>query len=149
MISLTERAAEKLRTLYNQYNRPEAALRVAVLGGDCAGLKYFVGLDDFQGHDDYTIHSRNFILLIDSQSAPYLWGSQIDWLEVEGDAGFVIFNPNKGRSQGGCGTNGSGCMTKGDGNTCLNKKKQSGGCSGGCSSCASSRNPEVHQITVN
>lgn len=143
MVYLTERAAEKLYEIRNEQQRHEAALRIAVLGGDCAGLKYFIGLDDFRGHDDFAIQSQENLVLIDSHSLSYLWGSEIDWVAVEDDSGFVIFNPNKGRSPGGCGSNGNGCMTKGDGKSCLNKKKQSGGCdSGGCTSCSSSKSTD-------
>lgn len=150
MIDLTARAALKLDEIRAHRNRMESALRIAVLGGDCAGLKYFIGLDDFRGHDDYLVKSQDHLLYVDSQSAPYLWGSQVDWMEVEGEGGFVLFNPNKGRSQGGCGSNGNGCMTKGDGKTCLNKKKKEGGCaSGGCSCGAKAVSAEpMYQIAL-
>lgn len=131
MIYLTETAAQKVKELQSQYNRPEAALRVAVLGGDCAGLKYFIGLDDFRSTDDLVIRSEGVRIFTDASSAPLLEGSDIEWLEVDDDAGFVILNPNKGRSRGGCSNDGSGegCMTKGDGKHCVKTE-------GKCKSCA-------------
>ena len=135
MIHITHRASEKFQEIRRNQNREQAAMRVAVLGGDCAGLKYYVGLDEFHAANDLVIESQGTRIFMDLTSAPYLWGSRIEWMEVEDDAGFVIFNPNKGRSQGGCGKDGQGCMTKGDGKTC---QKSSGGCStGACGSCAS------------
>ncbi len=150
MIQLTERARDQINKVRFEQCRPEAGVRVAVLSGDCAGLNYFVGLEDFRGNDDFIVETQGNFLFIDSMSAPYLWGSEIDWVEVEDDAGFIVYNPNKGRSKGGCGKDGNGCMTKGDGNSCMNKKKKAGGgCeSGGCS-CGSGGGEELVQIEMN
>lgn len=110
-------------------------MRIAVLGGDCAGLKYHIGLEDFRWHDDICIKSKGIKIFVDHLSLPYLYEATIDWVEVDNEAGFVILNPNKGRSQGGCGKDGEGCMTKGDGKTCLKSSGCStGSCGGGCSS---------------
>ncbi len=131
MIYLSETAAKKVKELQAQQNRPDAALRVAVLGGDCAGLKYFIGLDDFRGADDIAIQSEGVRIYTDLTSLPYLEGSDIEWIKVEDDAGFVILNPNKGRSRGGCSNDGDGegCMTKGDGKHCVKSEDK-------CKSCA-------------
>lgn len=131
MIYLTETAAQKVKEFQSQQNRPDAALRVAVLGGDCAGLKYFIGLDDFRSADDVVIRSEGVRIFTDTASAPLLEGSDIEWMEVDDDAGFVILNPNKGRSRGGCSNDGSGkgCMTKGDGKHCVKSESK-------CKSCA-------------
>lgn len=120
-------------------------MRIVVLGGDCAGLKYHIGLDEFQAADDFVILNQGITIHVDETSLQYLWGSHVDWVEVEGDAGYVIFNPNKGRSKGGCGKDGEGCMTKGDGKTCL---KNSGGCSEGCGSSCGSRVQDTVQISL-
>lgn len=143
MVRLSENAALMLNQLRESQNRPGAALRVAVLSGDCAGLNYFIGLDEFRAADDIAIESRGQRIHIDQTSAPYLWGSTLDWIETGGDAGFVVFNPNKGRGKSGCGSDGKGggCMTKGDGNSC--QKSDSGGgcgCSGG-GGCGSGTEP--------
>ncbi|MFB3789433.1 MAG: HesB/IscA family protein [bacterium] len=142
MIHLTEKAARQFDTIRRSQHRPEAALRVAVLGGDCAGLKYHIGLDEFRGADDLCVKSRDTLLFVDQLSMPYLWGSEIDWIEVEGDAGFVIYNPNQGRGRGGCSNNGrgEGCMTLGDGKTCIKPSR----CGGG--SCGADKTVIVYQI---
>jgi len=137
MIYLTDKAYQKFHEIRRIQNRPQAALRVAVLGGNCAGLNYHVGLDEFRAADDLVIESRGTRIYLDWLSAPYLWGSEVEWMEVEDDAGFVIFNPNQGRSRGGCGKDGQRCMTKGDGKTCL--KSESNCSSGGCGTCGSSK----------
>ena len=135
---LSEKAAQVFSEIRRRENRPRASLRVAVLGGNCAGLNYFVGLDEFQAMDDFVIESRGQQILLDATSAPYLWGSILDYVEIENEAGFVIFNPNQGRSRSGCSSDGEGhgCMTVGDGKTCqksLHGKK----CGGASSDCPS------------
>lgn len=124
MLRLTQKAADQFLKLRQFAQRPNASLRIAVLSGDCAGLKYHIGLDDFRASGDYCILCQDIDVLIDHLSAPYLWDSEIDWMEVGQDAGFVVFNPNAGRSQGGCSNDGSGqgCMTRGDGIHCVQDK---------------------------
>lgn len=130
MLSLTEKAALRFLRIRQESNRRDAALRVAVLGGDCSGLKYFVGLDDFRAADDLCAISRGIDIYVDGPSAPYVWGSIIDWMEVNNDAGFVVYNPNGGRSRGGCSNNrnGQGCMTLGDGKHCIKEKDSDCSC---------------------
>ena len=127
MITLSQKSFEIINNFKSEQNRPNAALRIAVLGGDCAGLKYFIGLDDFRAADDIAIDYEGQLIYVDITSMEYVAGSIVDWAEVEGDAGFILFNPNKGRGKSGCGSDGEGggCMTKGDGNTC---EKTNGAC---------------------
>lgn len=136
MITVSDIAASQIERLKQELNSPEAALRLAVLGGDCAGLKYSVTLDEFRSADDFAIESNGILLYTDSTSAPYLWGSEVEWMEVEDEAGFVILNPNKGRSKGGCSNtgDGQGCMTLGDGKHCVKGEKK-------CKTCTSSSEP--------
>lgn len=137
MIYLSEPAARKFREIRVSQRRPQAAMRVAVQGGGCAGLKYFIGLDDFRAMDDLVVESLGVRIHIDSASAPYLWGADIEWIEVEDDAGFVVLNPNKGRSKGGCSSDGEGegCMTLGDGKHCSKSKPSS------CKTCTDNKQP--------
>ncbi len=120
-------------------------MRVAVLGGDCSGLKYHIGMDKFRADDDILIQSKGIQIHVDELSAQYLWGSEVDWFEVDDEAGFVILNPNKGRSLDGCGKDGKGGMTKGDGKTCL---KSTNSCSTNkCNSCTSKKD-QVFQVSL-
>lgn len=127
MITLSQKAFHTIQRLKAENHRPYAALRIAVLGGDCAGLKYFIGLDEFRAADDIAVDYDGQLVYVDITSMQYVAGAVIDWAEVEDDAGFILFNPNKGRGKSGCGSdgNGGGCMTKGDGNTC---EKTNGAC---------------------
>ena len=112
MVSLTEKAAHKFLSIRETNRRLNAALRVAVIGGGCAGLKYFIGLDDARDQNDFALESQGILILIDRISLPYIQGSEIDWIEIGKREGFVILNnPNQGERKGGCGSGQGGCKS--------------------------------------
>lgn len=111
MIFLTDAAVEKILEIRRSTNRPAAALRLAVLGGGCAGFKYYVGLDDFRAESDYCVCNQGIDIYIDYLSAPYLWKSEIDWIEEKDQAGFVVSNLHQNPNRKRC-SNDSSCCSK-------------------------------------
>src|SRR3989454_12448476 len=100
LISLTEAAADKIKQLMAEENEV-AVLRVAVQGGGCSGFQYALGFDRGAQEGDNELESHGISVVVDPFSAPYLAGTEIDW--VEGlQAGFAINNPNVSASCG-CG----------------------------------------------
>src|SRR5438034_1699433 len=78
-----------------------AVLRIAVQGGGCSGFQYALGFDRGPTEGDNELHVNGIDVVVDPFSAPYLAGTEIDW--VEGlQAGFAINNPNVSASCG-CG----------------------------------------------
>jgi iron-sulfur cluster assembly accessory protein len=103
MITLSETAAKKIEDLRLDEGKPEWSLRIRVVGGGCSGMSYELGWDDTAGEDDNVIESHGVRVLVDSRSAPYLTGSEIDYVENNMlGAGFAINNPNV-KSSCGCG----------------------------------------------
>jgi len=103
MITLSETAARKIEDLRLEEGKPEWSLRIRVVGGGCSGMSYDLGWDDTAGEDDNVIESRGVRVLVDSRSAPYLAGSEIDYVDNNMlGAGFAINNPNV-KSSCGCG----------------------------------------------
>jgi iron-sulfur cluster assembly accessory protein len=94
IVALTESAAAKIRDLMAEEPDGEAAvLRVAVQGGGCSGFQYALGFDRGPQEGDHELASHGVPVVVDPFSAPYLAGTEIDW--VEGlQAGFAINNPN-------------------------------------------------------
>ena len=92
MVTLTEIAADRVKALAAE--DPEArVLRVAVEGGGCSGFQYALGFDRGPQDGDNELESHGVPVVVDPFSAPYLAGTEIDW--VEGlQAGFAINNPN-------------------------------------------------------
>ena len=103
MVTLSETAARKVSDLRLEEGKPEWALRVRVVGGGCSGMSYELGWEDEPGSDDSVIETHGVKVIIDRHSAPYLEGSEIDFVENDMmGAGFAIKNPNV-KSSCGCG----------------------------------------------
>ena len=103
VVSLTERAAEKIRALMAQEPAGEAeVLRVAIQGGGCSGFEYALGFDRGAVEGDHELDLHGVRLVVDPFSAPYLRGAVVDYLETIQESGFKIENPNA-VSSCGCG----------------------------------------------
>ena len=103
MVTLTEMAAKKVSDLRLEEGKPEWGLRIRVVGGGCSGMSYELGWEDQQSAGDNVIEAAGIKVYIDQHSAPYLSGSEIDYVENNMmGAGFAIKNPNV-KSSCGCG----------------------------------------------
>ena len=103
MVTLTEVAVKKIADLRLEEGKPEWGLRVRVVGGGCSGMSYELGWEDQTAEGDNVIESRGIKVYVDTQSAPYVAGSEIDFVENSMlGAGFAIKNPNV-KSSCGCG----------------------------------------------
>ena len=112
LVALTESAAAKITELMAEEPQGEAeVLRVAVQGGGCSGFQYALGFDRGAQEGDHELESYGVPVVVDPFSAPYLAGTEIDW--VEGlQAGFAINNPNV---SGSCGCGHSFQVEEGEG----------------------------------
>ena len=100
LLSVTEAAAVKIKQLMAEES-DVGVLRVAIQGGGCSGFQYALGFDRGPTEGDNELHVNGVDVVVDPFSAPYLAGTEIDW--VEGlQAGFAINNPNVSASCG-CG----------------------------------------------
>jgi iron-sulfur cluster assembly accessory protein len=102
LVTLTESAATKVKELMAEEPAGEATvLRVAVQGGGCSGFEYALGFDSGAQEGDHEIDAFGVPVVVDPFSAPYLQGTEIDFLDgLQG--GFAINNPNVS-SACGCG----------------------------------------------
>ena len=106
LVSLTERAAAKIRELQSTEPAGEAeVLRVAIQGGGCSGFQYGLGFDRGAVEGDHDLELHGVRVVVDPFSAPYLTGATIDYLDGIQESGFKIDNPHA-VSSCGCG---SGC----------------------------------------
>ncbi len=103
MITLTDMAAKKVSDLRLEEGKPEWGLRIRVVGGGCSGMSYELGWEDEAGADDSVVEAHGIRLYVDQLSAPYLAGTEIDFVENDMlGAGFAVKNPNV-KSSCGCG----------------------------------------------
>jgi iron-sulfur cluster assembly protein len=104
-IHLTERAAQKIRTLLEKEGvSPEVGgLRVGVQGGGCSGLSYAMRLDTQPRDRDKIFAEHGARLFVDPKSFLYLNGTTLEYEETLMRQGFVFQNPNAARNCG-CGS---------------------------------------------
>jgi iron-sulfur cluster assembly accessory protein len=101
MVILSEKAAEKVRTLIaGKEGLEDPGLRVRVVAGGCSGLSYQLDLDDGANADDRTYESHGVKVFVDGKSDLYLADVEIDWQESLMGASFTFKNPN---AEGSCG----------------------------------------------
>lgn len=98
-VVLTERAAEKVRSLLEQEGRDDLRLRVAVQPGGCSGLVYQLYFDERYLDGDAVRDFDGVEVIVDRMSVPYLSGATIDFEDTIEKQGFTIDNPN---AQGSC-----------------------------------------------
>ena len=100
MVQLTDSAANKVKDYAAKNPAYKGkAFRVYVQGGGCKGFSYGFSFDQ-KREDDEINRTGDVEVLVDPQSAKYLNGAKIDYVEDYQGAGFVIENPN---TTGSCG----------------------------------------------
>jgi iron-sulfur cluster assembly protein len=101
MVTLTPKAAAKVRDLLTAKGRTDLALRVYVAAGGCRGLSYGMAWDT-PAEDDAVFEQDGVRVVVDPLSEAYLDGAEIDFSEALMGGGFTIRNPNA-VSTCGCG----------------------------------------------
>src|SRR5258708_33844588 len=94
LISVTDKAANKLASLLEEKGQPEGALRLKVVGGGCCGLQYVMDLVDGPKERDILVPISNVRLVVDPKSALFVSGSVLDYSEDLQKGGFKVTNPN-------------------------------------------------------
>jgi iron-sulfur cluster insertion protein len=102
MITITESAQEKIKEILID-ETPESRLRMFIQGGGCSGFSYGFTIDEVKNEDDFEITSGGTSVLIDSMSAQYVTGAEIDYVDDLQGSRFNIKNP-KAESTCGCGS---------------------------------------------
>lgn len=101
-INMTERAAERVRSLVAKATEPCIGLRLGVKSGGCAGFTYDMGYADKVDPLDEVVELEGATVYIDSKAVLYLLGTELDWEESKFSTGFVFNNPNE-TDRCGCG----------------------------------------------
>lgn len=133
MVTLTESAAEKLKQLLAEEAELETGvLRIAIQGGGCSGFQYALGFDRGPQEDDNELEFHGVRIVIDPFSAPYLTGSEIDYVDALMGGGFAINNPNV-VSSCGCGSSFQAKEDADEHEHAGHATRAGGGCGSGCS----------------
>jgi len=101
MISLTESAANKIRSLQQENGVENEYMRLSVEPGGCSGMEYamsFASRDD----EDEVIEAHGVQVIVDAVSLTYLEGTEVHFDDGLHGKGFEIRNPNA-QNTCGCG----------------------------------------------
>lgn len=129
MITITDRAADKVREFMASEEDDASALRIAIEGGGCSGFQYALGFDTGPQDGDEIVEMHGVTILVDPFSLPYLKGADIDFVDGLNGTGFQISNPNV---QAACGC-GSSFTAKDEGDAEGEPVATTAG--GGCAGC--------------
>jgi iron-sulfur cluster assembly accessory protein len=106
LVTVSDAALEQLSTLITSQAQPDQSLglRVFIQSGGCSGFSYGMGLDENPPREDDVVVpvSDGLSVYVDSYSAQYLQGAEIDYVDAMMGGGFTIHNPNAVRTCG-CG----------------------------------------------
>ena len=102
-ITVTAKAAERVKNAMKLEGKDGWALRMGVEGGGCSGMNYKMTFDDNQGEMDKVMESNGIRIFCDLKSWLYVRGIEIDFSDDMLNGGFKIHNPNANRTCG-CGT---------------------------------------------
>ncbi len=93
-VIFTERAIAKVKTLMPGAEQ-KPALRVFVSGGGCGGFKYGMSFESkVDVLNDFKIEKQGVSVIVDRESATYLEGTEIDYVDSLQGSGFTFSNPN-------------------------------------------------------
>ncbi len=95
VVSLTERAAERVREILGNAEKPFAGLRVGVKNGGCAGQEYVLNYAEAAEPLDEVVEDRGVTIFIEPKSVLFLIGSEIDYETSKLASRFVFRNPNE------------------------------------------------------
>lgn len=94
LLSISESATRKVK----EYLKGEATgLRVKAETDACGCLGYSLELEDEPQSNDIVVEDQGLKIYLDPETAKYVRGSRIDYVDGPKDSGFII------RGAGGCG----------------------------------------------
>ena len=93
LVFVTPAAGAKLNTLMEREQKGDF-LRVKITGGGCNGLSYKMKFVDTPKRGDILVRSSGATVLVDTKSALYLRGTELDYSDKLVGGGFKFSNPN-------------------------------------------------------
>jgi len=102
VITLSDRAAERVKQIMDSTKESVIGLRVGVASGGCAGMSYVMEYAKEINPSDEVIEDKGVKVLIDPKAIMYLLGTEMDYKKEEFSSTFVFKNPNE-TERCGCG----------------------------------------------
>lgn len=131
LVTVTERAAQELKTAIAAQTEAYQGVRLGVAGGGCCGPGYMLALAQTAEPDDVVVEVGGVKVFLAQADKDSLKGAVLDFVETPMGSGFHVENPNAvatghghgqghghehaeggcacGGGGGGCGSGGCGC----------------------------------------
>lgn len=103
IVRITDSAVDKIKELMAAEETSNLFLRLGVKTGGCSGFTYGMGFDNERNEDDQLLDMNGLQVVVDPESAKFLYGLEIDYQEAGMSGGFTMNNPNAVATCG-CGT---------------------------------------------
>ena len=95
VVTLTDRAADRVREIMAKAETPYAGLRVGVKNGGCAGQEYVLEYAAAANPLDEVVEDKGVTILVEPKAVLFLIGTEIDYEVSKLSAKFVFHNPNE------------------------------------------------------
>lgn len=102
VVTLTDAAADRVKSIMAHSAEPVAGIRVGVKKGGCAGMEYTMEYAKEAHPHDEIVEDKGVRILIEPGAILFLLGTEMDWRTEKLTSGFVFKNPNQ-TSACGCG----------------------------------------------
>ena len=102
VLSLTDAAANRIKTIIANADRPIAGVRVGVKNGGCAGMSYMMEYAEAGKPGEDVVEDKGVKVFVDPKAVLFLLGTEMDFQTTKLASQFVFNNPNQ-TSACGCG----------------------------------------------
>ena len=102
VMRITDAAAERVREIMANSDKPIVGVRVGVKNGGCAGMSYTMDFAEEIGRFDEVVDDKGVKIIVDPKAVMFLLGTEMDFKTDKLSSGFVFNNPNQ-TSACGCG----------------------------------------------
>ena len=94
-VTLSDAAADRVREIMANADKPYIALRVGLKNGGCAGQEYTFAYAEQIEPLDEVVEDKGVTILIEPKAVLFLIGSEIDYETTKLASKFVFRNPNE------------------------------------------------------
>lgn len=102
VMTLTDKAADRVKSLVAAATQPAVGLRIGIKKGGCAGMEYTVDLATEASEKDDMVEFDGARVYVAPEAVLFLLGTEMDFETTKLRSGFVFNNPNQ-TSACGCG----------------------------------------------
>ena len=95
VVTLTDRAADRVKEIMARAEKPYVGLRVGVKNGGCAGQEYVLEYAEAAAALDEVVEDKGVTILVDPKAVLFLIGTEVDYEVSRLASKFVFRNPNQ------------------------------------------------------